>query len=332
MPSHRFCIAPMLDWSDRHCRNFWRLLTRRSLLYTEMITTGALIHGDAERHLNFCNAEHPIAIQLGGSDPRDLAIAAKLCEKHGYDEINLNVGCPSERVKSGAFGACLMNEPETVADCIKSMRDAVSIPVTIKCRTGVDENDSYESLQNFIAISSDAGCETFIIHARKAWLTGLSPKENREIPPLNYPTVFSIKNDFPHLIIVLNGGLNSIDACQSALQHLDGVMVGREAYQNPYLLSAVDAEFFSDTNHNSVEQSRLDIARRYATYIEGELDNGTRLNHMTRHMLGLFNGQPGARKWRRYLSENAYKPGAGIDVYFTALEQLESSGPDNAGF
>jgi len=313
----------MLDWSDRHCRYFWRLLTRHSRLYTEMITTGALLHGSANRHLQHHEFEHPIAVQLGGSDPSDLSRAAKICERYGYDEINLNVGCPSERVKSGAFGACLMNEPQTVANCVRAMQDAVEIPVTIKCRIGVDDNDSYEALHNFIAVNRDAGCQVFIIHARKAWLTGLSPRENREIPPLNYPIVFRIKKDFPDLTIVINGGLRTIESCQQALLQLDGVMMGREAYQNPILLGQIDREIFGIEGECS-RTDRLAIARQYGRYIEDQLAAGTRLNHMTRHILGLFNGQPGARSWRRYISENAHRKGAGIDVYHKALESLES--------
>lgn len=312
-----FCVAPMMDWSDRHCRYFWRLLSRQAVLYTEMVTTGALLHGDIARHLAHDVAEHPLAVQLGGSDPQDLAHAAKLCEQAGYGEINLNVGCPSERVQSGAFGACLMNEPDTVANGIKAMRDAVSVPVTIKCRIGVDENDSYAALSEFVAINQEAGCSTFIIHARKAWLSGLSPKQNREIPPLNYPIVFQLKRDFNDLEIILNGGIKTLEDCRAALEQLDGVMIGREAYQNPYLLERVDADIFGD--QQAPLQSRIDIATAYASYIEQQLSLGSRLNHMTRHILGLFNGMPGARQWRRYISENAHKPDAGIDVYWQSL-------------
>ena len=315
-----FCIAPMLDWSDRHCRFFWRLLSKRAVLYTEMITTGALLHGDAERHLAFDQREHPLAVQLGGSDPQDLAATARLCEDAGYDEINLNVGCPSERVKKGAFGACLMNEPELVADCVSAMREAVDVPVTIKCRIGVDENDSFEALCHFVQLGAEAGCNTYIVHARKAWLSGLSPKQNREIPPLNYPRVFQLKRDFPALEIILNGGLTTLDACTDAMQHLDGVMLGREAYQNPYLLNDVDELLFNEPSTSAF--SRLEIAHQYAEYIADQLERGVRLNHMTRHILGLFNGMPGARKWRRYISENAHKPGAGIETYRAALETM----------
>ncbi|MBT5923922.1 MAG: tRNA dihydrouridine(20/20a) synthase DusA [Cellvibrionales bacterium] len=343
----RFSIAPMMDWSDRHCRYFWRLLTQQSLLYTEMITTGALIHGDIERHLQFDPSEHPIAVQLGGNNPADLAHCAKLCEERGYDEVNLNVGCPSDRVKSGFFGACLMNQPQTVADGIKAMRDAVDIPVTIKCRIGVDDNDSYEALCEFVDVNAQAGCEVFIIHARKAWLSGLSPKQNREVPPLDYPRVFKLKQDFPHLSIVLNGGLKTIDDCHQALEQLDGVMIGREAYQNPSMLQYVDNALYG-SNHTELPKgldsgidndldsgidSGIDkladslsgsllAAHRFAEYMDGQLTQGVRLNHMTRHLLGLFNGQTGARAYRRHISENANKAGAGIDVFMDALAKL----------
>lgn len=315
-----FSVAPMMDWSDRHCRYFWRLMTKQALLYTEMVTTGALIHGDTERHLAYNEFEHPIAVQLGGNSAKDLAHCAKLSEQRGYDEVNLNVGCPSDRVKSGAFGACLMNQPQVVADGIKAMRDAVDIPVTIKCRIGVDDNDSYEALCDFVGINKQAGCEVFIIHARKAWLSGLSPKQNREVPPLDYPRVFQLKKDFPTLSIVLNGGLKTIEDCQTALASLDGVMIGREAYQNPYLLNAVDQAFYgSITEYFS---SPLTVAHAYAEYIETQLKQGVKLNHMTRHLLGLFNGQPGARAFRRYISENANKDGAGSEVFLEALSKL----------
>ncbi|MDB2410455.1 tRNA dihydrouridine(20/20a) synthase DusA [Pseudomonadales bacterium] len=316
----RFSIAPMMDWSDRHCRYFWRLLTQQSLLYTEMITTGALIHGDVARHLAFDNSEHPIAVQLGGNNANDLASCAKLCEQRGYDEVNLNVGCPSDRVKSGAFGACLMNQPQVVADGIKAMRDAVDIPVTIKCRIGVDDNDSYESLCHFVSLNAEAGCEVFIIHARKAWLSGLSPKQNREVPPLDYPRVYQLKKDFPNLNIILNGGLKTIVDCQKALEQLDGVMIGREAYQNPSMLHDVDSAIYNI--HSKEFASTLDVANRFAGYMDSQLIKGVRLNHMTRHLLGLFNGQPGARVYRRHLSENANKAGAGVDVFMDALDKL----------
>lgn len=321
---YKFCIAPMMDWSDKHCRYFWRLLTKKSRLYTEMITTGAIIHGDAARYLAFNSEEHPIAVQLGGNDSHDLAKSARICADFGYDEINLNVGCPSDRVKSGAFGASLMNHPQTVADGVKAMRDVVDLPVTIKCRIGVDDNDSYEALQNFVGLNAEAGCDTFIVHARKAWLSGLSPKQNREIPPLEYPRVFQLKQDFPELKIILNGGLKTIAQCKQVLVKLDGVMVGREAYQNPFMLNDVDRLIFSE-NQTAIHDA-ISIAESYANYIEQQLSLGVKLNHMTRHTLGLFNGKPGARQYRRHLSENAYKNDAGVEVYLQALNKITATG------
>ena len=314
----------MMDWSDKHCRYFWRLLTKKSRLYTEMITTGAIIHGDAARYLAFNTEEHPIAVQLGGNDSHDLAKSARICADFGYDEINLNVGCPSDRVKSGAFGASLMNHPQTVADGVKAMRNVVDLPVTIKCRIGVDDNDSYEALQNFVGLNAEAGCDTFIVHARKAWLSGLSPKQNREIPPLEYPRVFQLKQDFPELKIILNGGLKTIAQCKQALVKLDGVMVGREAYQNPFMLNDVDRLIFSE-NQTAIHDA-ISIAESYANYIEQQLSLGVKLNHMTRHTLGLFNGKPGARQYRRHLSENAYKNDAGVEVYLQALNKITTMG------
>ena len=314
----------MMDWSDKHCRYFWRLLTKKSRLYTEMITTGAIIHGDAARYLAFNTEEHPIAVQLGGNDSHDLAKSARICADFGYDEINLNVGCPSDRVKSGAFGASLMNHPQTVADGVKAMRNVVDLPVTIKCRIGVDDNDSYEALQNFVGLNAEAGCDTFIVHARKAWLSGLSPKQNREIPPLEYPRVFQLKQDFPELKIILNGGLKTIAQCKQVLVKLDGVMVGREAYQNPFMLNDVDRLIFSE-NQTAIHDA-ISIAESYANYIEQQLSLGVKLNHMTRHTLGLFNGKPGARQYRRHLSENAYKNDAGVEVYLQALNKITTMG------
>ncbi len=318
--SHRFCIAPMMDWSDRHCRYFWRLLSRRARLYTEMVTTGALLNGDAHYHLAFDPSEHPVALQLGGSEPAELAQAARLGEDYGYNEINLNVGCPSDRVKKGRFGASLMNDPELVARCMDAMREAVAIPVTIKCRIGVDDNDSYEALIRFIDINRQAGCKVFIVHARKAILSGLSPRQNREIPPLKYPVVHQLKQQFPDLQIILNGGLKSIAACEQQLAAVDGVMLGREAYQNPWMLSQVDAALFGEAA--SPFASPMDVALAYADYLARELDTGTSLHHMTRHLLGLFTGLPGARGYRRHLSEHASKPGAGLAVFHEALQQI----------
>ena len=314
--SQRFSIAPMLDWTDRHCRYFHRQLTGDTLLYTEMVTTGAIIHGKGD-YLAYSEAEHPVALQLGGSDPAALAQCAKLAERRGYDEVNLNVGCPSDRVQNGRFGACLMAEANLVADAVKAMRDVVSIPVTVKTRIGIDELDSYEFLTDFIGTVAGRGeCETFIIHARKAWLSGLSPKENREIPPLDYPRVYQLKRDFPHLTMSINGGIKSLDEAKTHLAHMDGVMVGREAYQNPGILTTVDREIFGV---EGADTDPVAVVRAMYPYIERELSNGTYLGHITRHMLGLFQGIPGARQWRRYLSENAHKAGADIEVLEQAL-------------
>ncbi|MEY8713432.1 tRNA dihydrouridine synthase DusA [Mangrovibacter phragmitis] len=315
----RFSIAPMLDWTDRHCRYFLRQLSRHTLLYTEMVTTGAIIHGKGD-YLAYNEEEHPVALQLGGSDPAALAQCAKLAEQRGYDEVNLNVGCPSDRVQNGRFGACLMGEAQLVADCVKAMRDVVSIPVTVKTRIGIDDQDSYEFLCDFVqTVSQQGGCDMFIIHARKAWLSGLSPKENREIPPLDYPRVWQLKRDFPHLTMSINGGVKTLAEAKQHLEHMDGVMVGREAYQNPGLLASVDREIFGDT---AGSPSPADVVRAMYPYIERELSQGAYLGHITRHMLGLFQSVPGARQWRRYLSENAHKPGADIQVLETALSKV----------
>lgn len=314
--SYRFSIAPMLDWTDRHCRYFHRLLSQKALLYTEMVTTGAIIHGKGN-YLAYNEEEHPLALQLGGSDPAALAYCARLAEQQGYDEINLNVGCPSDRVQNGRFGACLMAEPGLVADCIKAMRDVVDIPVTIKTRIGIDELDSYQFLGDFIdTVSQQGGCERFIIHARKAWLSGLSPKENREIPPLDYNRVYQLKRDFPHLMLAINGGVKNLAEVQTHLAHLDGVMIGREAYQNPAILAHVDNALFDAT---AIIADPIVVVHSLYPYIERELTQGVYLGHITRHILGLFQGIPGARQWRRHLSENAHKPGAGIDVVAQAL-------------
>ncbi len=301
----------MMDWSDHNCRYFWRLLTRQALLYTEMVTTGALIHGDRERFLHFNPEEHPVALQLGGSDPKDLATCARWAQEWGYDEVNLNCGCPSDRVQSGLFGACLMAKPELVADCVKAMLDNCDIPVTVKHRIGIDHMDSYEQLAAFINPVAAAGCSVFIVHARKAWLQGLSPKQNREIPPLNYPWVYRLKKDFPALTIVLNGGIQTLEDCQTHLQHVDGIMLGREAYQNPWVLARVDEILFGTDNPST---SRDDAIAALLPYTERQLARGVKLNHVTRHILGLYQGMPGARKFRRHLSENAYKAEAGIEV------------------
>ena len=319
-PAHRFCIAPMLDWSNRHARYFWRLLTRKALLYTEMVTTGALLHGDRDRFLAYDDLEHPLALQLGGSNPADLARCAEWAEQWGYDEVNLNCGCPSDRVQSGRFGACLMAEPELVAECVAAMAARVNIPVTVKHRIGIDDMETYEELARFVEIVSGTGCNRFIVHARKAWLQGLSPKENREIPPLNYPWVYQLKRDFPTLDIVINGGIESLAAGAEHLDHVDGVMLGREAYQNPYLLVAVDQRIFGESTS---APSRGEVILGLLPYVERVLAEGGRLNHVTRHILGLYQGVPGAKKFRRHLSENAYKPDADLDVLRTALAMVE---------
>jgi tRNA-dihydrouridine synthase A len=296
----RLCVAPMMDWTDRHCRYFHRLLSRRARLYTEMITAPALVHGDVDRHLAFDPAEHPVALQLGGSDPRELAHAARLGARYGYDEINLNCGCPSERVQTGSFGACLMAEPALVADCVHAMRDAVTLPVTVKHRIGLDANEDYGFVRDFVGTVADAGCEVFIVHARNAVLKGLSPKENREIPPLRYAWVRALKRDFPRLTFVLNGGLTTLDAIEAELSHVDGVMVGRIAYHEPWLLAQVDARLFGD---KSPMESRADVIAALSRYAERELARGTSLRAIVRHVLGLYHGVPGGRRFRQILSD-----------------------------
>jgi len=319
MLDHTFCVAPMMDWTDRHDRVFLRQLSRRALLYTEMVTATALKHGDANYLLQHDPDEHPVALQLGGSDPEELAEAAKLGALAGYDEINLNVGCPSDRVQSGAFGACLMADPALVARCISSMKSATSIPVTVKCRIGIDDQDSQAELDSFIGIVNEAGCDIFIIHARKAILSGLSPKENREIPPLDYERVFSVKRSFPKLTIVINGGIQTLSDSTNLLEKVDGVMLGREAYQNPFILHAVDNQFFAEP---ALSRNRVDCLLKYLPYIEKELDKGTPLQHMTRHILGLFKGERGGKQFRRHLSENSRLPGAGLNVLHEAMSYV----------
>ena len=326
--SHRFCVAPMLDRTDRHCRGLFRQLSRRARLYTEMLTTGALLRGDTERHLGFDPQEHPLAVQLGGSDPVELAACARLAGRRGYDEINLNCGCPSDRVQSGRFGACLMREPELVARCVAAMVDAVAVPVTVKCRIGVDDQDDYSALAAFVDRIAAAGCETFIVHARKAWLQGLSPRENREIPPLDYPAVYRLKTEFPRLRIVVNGGIADLASIHTHLARVDGVMLGREAYANPDLLTAVDSALFG----GAAEPPEI-VARRLRGYLMRGLGNGIPLQRMTRHLLGLYRGHPGARRFRRHLSARANLPGAGIEVWDTALASLRAAGGSTgAGF
>ena len=320
-PDRSFCVAPMMDWTNRHCRYFHRLITRHAVLYTEMVTTGAIIHGEKERFLAFNDTEHPVALQLGGSDPAELAQCARICEDYGYDEVNLNIGCPSDRVQSGSFGACLMAEPDLVAACCEAMIRACNIPVTVKCRIGIDDQDEYHDLQRFIAAVSDAGVSTFIIHARKAWLQGLSPKENRDIPPLNYERIYQLKAEFPHLEIIINGGISSLEEGLKHLEKVDGIMMGREAYQNPYILSGVDALFYGD---NHAPLSRDEVVMALLPYIDQVIAGGGKLSYVTRHILGLYQKMPGARKWRRFLSENAHKPGTTSDLLQQARELVES--------
>jgi tRNA-dihydrouridine synthase A len=300
----KICIAPMMDWTDRHCRVFHRQITRHTWLYTEMVTTGALVYGDVERHLRFDDEEHPVALQLGGSDPADLAKSARLGEQWGYDEINLNCGCPSERVQKGAFGACLMAEPQLVADCVKAMRDAVSIDVTVKHRIGIDKVDDFGFVRDFVGTIADAGCATFIVHARNAILKGLSPKENREIPPLKYEVAYQLKREFPDLEIIINGGIKTGDEIALHLEHVDGVMMGREAYHNPYAMAEYDARFYGD---GAPVKSRREVLAAMIPYIQAQLDahaaRGLKLNSITRHMLGLMAGLPGARNFRQVMSD-----------------------------
>ncbi len=315
-PEHLFCVAPMMDWTDRHDRMFLRLFSHRTLLYTEMVTSSALRHGDADYLLRYEQAEHPVALQIGGSNPAELADATELGNRAGYDEVNLNVGCPSPRVQSGAFGACLMTDPALVAECIAAMNSASTVPVTVKCRIGVDDLDSDEHLIRFVECVANEGCSLFIIHARIAILQGLSPKENREIPPLNYERVFRIKERFPELEIVINGGISTVQQTREMLNHVDGVMMGREAYQNPYILHDIDTELFAGS---AGDKSRIEYLQEYLPYIERELSESTPLHHMTRHLLGLFKGQNGGKQFRRHLSMHAHRKDAGISVLTDAI-------------
>ncbi len=319
-PLPHISIAPMMDWTDRHCRYFLRLISPHVLLYTEMVTTGALIHGDRDRFLRFDEAEHPLALQLGGSDPGDLARCAKMGRDYGYDEINLNCGCPSDRVQSGAFGACLMKEPQRVADCVAAMVEAVDIPVTVKCRIGVDDHEGFEFLDHFISTVAAAGCRTFILHARKAWLKGLSPKENREVPPLDYNLVRQIKLNHSNLNIILNGGLTTTEQIYPLIRHpagFDGVMIGREAYQNPYFLADIEREIFKNPSVRDRETVALDMIY----YIKKQMElYDIPIKSITRHMMGLFHAQPGGRVWRQALSTLPFEPGAKPDIIMQALE------------
>jgi len=296
----RISVAPMMDWTDRHCRYFHRLLSKHARLYTEMVTTGALIHGDQARHLDFNAEEHPVALQLGGSEPADLAACAKLGERWGYDEINLNCGCPSERVQRGSFGACLMAEPGLVADCVKAMVDAVSLPVTVKQRIGIDRVDSYEFVRDFVGTVGEAGCKVFIVHARNAILKGLSPKENRQVPPLRYEYVYRLKQEFPHLTMVINGGIKTSAEIRGHLEHVDGVMLGREAYHNPYWMATFDRDFF---NEGDRIVSREEVEAALALYVAKQSLSGVPPHSIARHTLGLYRGLPGARAWRRSMSQ-----------------------------
>ena len=313
----RLSTAPMMDWSDRHCRAFWRVLTKESLLYTEMVTANAVIHGHREHLIGYKDVEHPVALQLGGSDPQALAEAAKIAQDYGYDEVNINCGCPSDRVKSGFFGACLMAEPELVARGVEAMRNAVDIPVTVKNRIGIDDQEDYPSLLNFTDIVSRGGAQHFIVHARKAWLQGLSPKENREIPPLRYELVHQLKAERPDLDIAINGGITDLNQAAEQLELVDGVMLGRAAYQDPWVLRDVDERFFG--HQPSELKSRHDVLKAYFPYVEEQLGLGMKLHYMTRHIIGLFNGQPGGKRFRRHISEQAYKDNAGLEVLEAAM-------------
>jgi tRNA-dihydrouridine synthase A len=315
----RISVAPMMDWTDRHDRYFLRLISRCALLYTEMVTTGALLHGDVARHLDYDEAEHPVALQLGGSEPDAMAECARLAEQWGYDEVNINVGCPSDRVQSGAFGACLMREPDTVAACVAAMKRAVSIPVTVKCRIGVDEQPEGPALRDLVRRVRDAGCDGIAVHARKAWLEGLSPKENRDIPPLNYPLVYEIAAENPGYPVAINGGIQTLDEAEEHLRHVSGAMIGRAAYQTPWMLADVDRRFYGEPENGL---DRFDVVEAMLPYIERRLAEGLWLGNITRHMLGLFQGLPGAKIWRRHLSENAHKPDAGPQTVRDAADKV----------
>lgn len=320
MISHKLSIAPMLDWTDRHCRYFYRVMSKRTVLYTEMVTTGAILFGKGD-YLSFNNEEHPVVLQLGGSDVKAMTECAKIAEQRGYDEININVGCPSDRVQNGKFGACLMAEPQLVAECVSSMQNEVNIPITVKSRIGIDDQDSYEFLHSFVDTVSKAGCQHFIVHARKAWLSGLSPKQNREVPPLDYSRVYQIKQDFSNLAVSINGGIKTFEESLEHLEHIDGVMIGREVYQNPYMLAQADQTLWND---ESPVKSRAQIINEMSEYIDKYVENGGRPWHVNRHMLGLCNGLPGARQFRRFLSENSNRENAHSDVLKEAFTKVDS--------
>jgi len=320
MPDRTLSIAPMMDYTDRHDRYFLRLISKHVLLYTEMLTCQALIHGDDKRFLKFNESEHPVALQLGGSDPKDLAVCSQMAEQAGYDEVNLNVGCPSDRVKSGKFGACLMAEPKLVAECISAMQSKISIPVTVKCRIGIDEQDEFTQLPLFLQILADVGCNTFILHARKAWLKGLSPKENRDVPPLNYELVYEMKKRFPKLNITINGAIDNLDDAKKHLQFVDGVMIGRAAYNNPYVLANADNLLYGDDKNIP---TRHQVLAEFLPYVDQQLKEGVKLSQISRHILGLFQGLPGARLFRRHISENANKPSATTQVIKDAAKFVQ---------
>ena len=320
--SHRFCVAPMMDWTDRHERFLLRLCSRRALLYTEMVVADALLYGDRERFLAYDKAEHPLGLQIGGSDPDKMARCAELGEEAGFDEINMNVGCPSSRVQAGRFGACLMAEPMLVRDCFQAMQSAVRIPVTVKCRIGIDDQDDYAFVAHFVEVVAQAGCYTVIVHARKAYLKGLSPKQNREIPPLRHDIVYRLKRNFPDLRIVINGGIQTLSEVAQHLKSVDGVMIGREAYRDPYLLTDVDSLIFDE---DRIHQSRWSILAAYKTYIADQLERGVYLKHMTRHLLGFFHGEPGARAWRSHIGRYASDPRAGGEVIEEAERKVQAA-------
>ncbi len=327
-PDRRLSVAPMMDWTNRHDRYFLRLITRRTLLYTEMIPTGAILFGDRDRFLGHEPAEHPLALQLGGAEPAALAACARAAGEYGFGEVNLNVGCPSGRVQQARFGACLMAEPQTVAACVEAMIAATDVPVTVKTRIGIDDRDSYADLTAFVTAVAAAGCRSVTVHARKAWLSGLSPKENREVPPLDYARVYRLKQDFPELEVVINGGIGSLDQAEDHLARVDGAMIGRSAYRDPYMLAEADRRFFGDAR--SVP-GRADVARALLPYAEAQCSRGVPVKAITRHIMGLFNGLPGARLWRRYLSEAAHRRGAGPEVIEAALEHVLSVPPAPRG-
>jgi len=315
---HRLTVAPMMDWTDRHCRFFHRQINGEAMLYSEMVTTGAVLHGDRERLIGFDPAEHPVALQLGGSEPEALAACSRIVAEWGYDEINLNVGCPSDRVQQGRFGACLMREPDTVRDGLKAMRDQVDCAVTLKTRIGVDEMDSESDFRHFVDVALESGIDTLIVHARKAWLSGLSPKENREVPPLDYPRVHRLKDEHPTLTIVINGGITTVEQALDQLEIVDGVMLGRAAYQNPWILAELGRSL-----GQRVADSRRSVVEHMADYAERHLSRGGRLQHVARHMLGLFHGQPGARSWRQTLSQNMHLANAGPDLLIKACPESD---------